>query len=48
MVPVQTEDMKAGEPLRVCVERYCHLPVDKAELRGEADMKKALSTGGPV
>lgn len=35
MVPVQTEDMKAGEPLRVCVERYCHLPVDKAAFKGE-------------
>src|SRR5699024_6227033 len=22
MVPVQTEEMKAGNPLRVCVERY--------------------------
>ena len=28
MVPVQTEEMKDGEPLRVCVERYGFLPVD--------------------
>ena len=35
MVPVQTEDMKAGNPLRVCVERYGFLPVDKAAFRGE-------------
>ena len=35
MVPVQTEEMKDGEPLRVCVERYGFLPVDKAAFRGE-------------
>ena len=34
MVPVQTEEMKDGEPLRVCVERYGYLPVDKAAFRG--------------
>ena len=35
MVPVQTEEMKAGNPLRVCVERYGFLPVDKAAFRGK-------------
>ncbi len=35
MVPVQTEEMKAGNPLRVCVERYGFLPVDKAAFKGE-------------
>ena len=35
MVPVQTEDMKDGEPMRVCVERYGFLPVDKAAFKGE-------------
>ena len=35
MVPVQTEEMKAGNPLRVCVEWYGFLPVDKAAFRGE-------------
>ena len=35
MVPVQTEAMKAGNPLRVCVERYGFLPVDKAAFKGE-------------
>lgn len=35
MVPVQTEKMKEGEPLRVCVERYGFLPVDKAAFKGE-------------
>ena len=35
MVPVQTEEMKAGEPMRVCVEKYGYLPVDKAAFKGE-------------
>jgi len=35
MVPVQTEEMKDGEPLRVCVEAYGFLPVDKAAFKGE-------------
>ena len=29
MVPVQTEEMKDGDPMRVCVERYGFLPTDK-------------------
>ena len=35
MVPVQTEEMKDGDPMRVCVERYGFLPVDKAAFKGE-------------
>lgn len=35
MVPVQTEEMKDGNPLRVCVEQYGFLPVDKAAFKGE-------------
>ncbi len=35
MVPVQTEEMQAGNPLRVCVERYGFLPVDKDACRGD-------------
>ena len=35
MVPVQTEEMKDGDPMRVCVESYGFLPVDKAAFRGE-------------
>ena len=31
---MQTEEMKAGNPLRVCVERYGFLPVDKAAFKG--------------
>ncbi len=34
MVPVQTEEMKDGNPLRVCVERYGFLPVDKDAFKG--------------
>ena len=34
MVPVQTDEMKDGEPLRVCVESYGFLPVDKAAFKG--------------
>lgn len=34
MVPVQTDAMKDGDPLRVCVERYGYLPVDGAAFRG--------------
>jgi len=35
MVPVQTPEMQEGDPLRVCVERYGYLPVDKDAFRGE-------------
>lgn len=35
MVPVQTEAMKDGDALRVCVERYGYLPVDRDAFRGE-------------
>ena len=35
MVPVQTDEMKDGNPLRVCVESYDRLPVDKAAFKGE-------------
>lgn len=34
MVPVQTEEMKDGEPMRVCVERYGFLPADKDAFKG--------------
>ena len=35
MVPVQTEEMKDGDPLRVCVEKYGFLPVDKDAFKGQ-------------
>ena len=34
MVPVQTEEMKDGDPMRVCVERYGFLPVDRDAFKG--------------
>ncbi len=34
MVPVQTDEMKDGEPLRICTESYGFLPVDKAAFKG--------------
>jgi len=42
MVPVQTDEMKDGEPLRVCVERYGFLPVDKAAFKGEIPEIKGM------
>lgn len=42
MVPVQTDEMKDGNPLRVCVEKYAYLPVDKAAFKGEIPMLKGL------
>lgn len=35
MVPVMTEEMKDGDALRVCVEPYGFLPVDRDGFRGE-------------
>ena len=35
MVPVQTDAMKDGNPMRVCVESYGFLPVDKDAFKGE-------------
>jgi mannitol-1-phosphate 5-dehydrogenase len=34
MVPVQTDEMRDGEPLRVCVENYGFLPVDLDGFKG--------------
>lgn len=35
MVPVQTPEMQDGDALRVCVEKYGYLPVDRDAFRGE-------------
>ena len=35
MVPLQTPEMQDGNPLRICVEAYGFLPVDKAAFKGE-------------
>ena len=34
MVPLQTAQMQDGNPLRICVEAYSTLPVDKAAFKG--------------
>jgi len=35
MVPVMTPEMQEGNLLKVCVEEYCELPVDKDGFKGE-------------
>ncbi len=47
MVPVQTEEMKDGEPMRVCVERYGYLPTDKAAFKGEIPAIKNMVPFAP-
>lgn len=47
MVPVQTDEMKDGEPLRVCVERYGFLPVDKEAFKGEIPQIKNMIPFAP-
>ena len=47
MVPVQTEEMKDGEPMRVCVERYGYLPTDKDAFRGEIPEIKSMVPFSP-
>lgn len=34
MVPIMTAEQRAEDPLLVCVEAYCELPVDAKEFRG--------------
>jgi mannitol-1-phosphate 5-dehydrogenase len=47
MVPVQTEEMQDGEPLRVCVEKYGFLPVDRAAFKGEVPEIKSMVPFSP-
>lgn len=47
MVPVQTEEMKDGNPLRVCVESYGYLPVDKDAFKGEVPEIKNMVPFAP-
>jgi mannitol-1-phosphate 5-dehydrogenase len=35
MVPVMTPEMQGDNPLRICVEEYCDLPVDKDAFKGD-------------
>ncbi len=47
MVPVMTEEKKQGNPLRVCVEPYNILPVDKNAFKGEIPEIKNLYPFAP-
>ncbi len=47
MVPVQTEEMKDGDPLRVCVEKYGFLPVDGDAFKGEVPKIKNMIPFSP-
>ena len=47
MVPVQTEEMKDGDPMRVCVESYGFLPVDKDAFKGEIPAIKSMVPFSP-
>ena len=47
MVPVQTDEMKDGEPLRVCVESYGCLPVDKDAFKGGIPDIKGMLPASP-
>jgi mannitol-1-phosphate 5-dehydrogenase len=47
MVPVQTEEMRDGDFLRICVERYGWLPVDKDAFKGAIPDIKGLIPFSP-
>jgi mannitol-1-phosphate 5-dehydrogenase len=47
MVPVQTPDMQDGDPLRVCVERYGYLPVDRDAFKGGIPPVRSLVPYSP-
>ena len=47
MVPVQTTEMQDGNPMRVCVERYGFLPIDKDAIKGEIPPIKKLVPFSP-
>ena len=46
-VPVQTEDMKGGNPLRIVTEDYAYLPVDKKSFKGDIPIIKNLASDLP-
>lgn len=47
MVPVQTDEMKDGDLLRVCVEKYGYLPVDRDAFVGEIPDIKSMVPFSP-
>ncbi|MCL2066977.1 MAG: mannitol-1-phosphate 5-dehydrogenase [Treponema sp.] len=42
MVPIQTAEMRDGNPLRICTEEYSFLPVDKNAFRGKIPVIKGM------
>jgi mannitol-1-phosphate 5-dehydrogenase len=42
MVPIQTEAMREGNPLRICSEEYGILPVDRNAFKGEVPLIKGM------
>jgi mannitol-1-phosphate 5-dehydrogenase len=42
MVPIQTEEMRGGNSLRICAEEYGLLPVDKKAFKGEIPQIKGM------
>lgn len=42
MIPVQTDAMRDGDPLRICAEAYAFLPVDGAAFRGSPPAVEGL------
>jgi len=47
MVPIQTPEMQGDHPLRVCVESYGFLPVDKEAFKGEIPEVKNMIPFAP-
>lgn len=47
MVPLMTPEMRIDDPLLVCVEEYCDLPVDAEAFRGPTPMIKGLMPKKP-
>ncbi len=47
MVPIQTEEMRKGDPLRVCVEGYGFLPVDRDAFKGSIPEMSGLVPYSP-
>jgi mannitol-1-phosphate 5-dehydrogenase len=46
MTPVQTEEMKDGDPLRISAEPYAVLPVDAAAFKGDIPVIKGMAPCG--
>lgn len=47
MVPVMTPEMQEGNILRVCVEEYCELPVDRDGFKGAIPAVKNMAPESP-